>query len=196
MTLLVVGSVATALMVTAYALEQRSYWFIGLLSVASAVVSGYSFAVEAWPVGAVEAIWAVVAAYRFRVTRSRVRAVDREMGEQETGAEIRKGYEMAELPIACDMDALGTAERERHGELVATLREAKGVEAVEDGYVLSFPADDAVFQRLAEWVTLERRCCPFLRFELRLSEEDDVVELGLRGREGVRAFLTEELGIA
>jgi hypothetical protein len=45
-------------------------------------------------------------------------------------------------------------------------------------------------------VTLERRCCPFLRFELRLSEEDDVVELGLRGREGVRAFLTEELGLS
>ena len=191
MTLLIVGSVATALMVTAYALEQRSYWFIGLLSVASAVVSGYSFAVEAWPVGAVEAIWAVVAAYRFRVTRSRARDVEREMG-----AEIRKGNEMAELPIACNMDALGAEERERHGELVATLREAKGVEAVEDGYVLSFPADGAVFQRLAEWVTLERRCCPFLRFELRLSEEEDVVELGLRGREGVRAFLSEELGIA
>ncbi len=191
MTLLIVGSVATALMVTAYALEQRSYWFIGLLAVASAVVSGYSFAVEAWPVGVVEAIWALVAAQRFRTKRPG--ALQRTSTEHERGSTMP---DSTDLPIACDMDALGATERARHAELIPTLRSATSVDVVDDGYLLSFPADGAVFQRLAEWITLERLCCPFLRFELQLSAEDDLVQLGLHGREGVRAFLEAELGSA
>ena len=45
--------------------------------------------------------------------------------------------------------------------------------------------------RLAEWVTLEQRCCPFLDFSLETGR--DGVMLRLTGPEGTPEFLREEL---
>jgi hypothetical protein len=45
---------------------------------------------------------------------------------------------------------------------------------------------------VAEWITLERRCCSFLTFELDWAERDGVV-LSLTGGSGVKAFLATQL---
>jgi hypothetical protein len=37
-----------------------------------------------------------------------------------------------------------------------------------DGYSFRLPSDEATIQRTAEWITLERRCCPFIAFGLRV----------------------------
>jgi len=53
----------------AYALEDRSYWFILAFAGACALGSAYGFLQGAWPFGLVEAIWAGVALRRWDVRR-------------------------------------------------------------------------------------------------------------------------------
>ena len=62
--------------------------------------------------------------------------------------------------------------------------------------------EDAVHRRsghidlrvVAEWLELERRCCPFLTFELRWAAgEDERARLTLTGPPGTKAFLAAEL---
>ena len=59
------GLVAVTLMLVAYALEERSHWYILAFAAACALGSAYGFLQGAWPFGLVEAIWAAVAARRW-----------------------------------------------------------------------------------------------------------------------------------
>lgn len=78
------------------------------------------------------------------------------------------------VPIACRLSALTKEEREREADL---LREHRGavreVRELPDGYAYRFASNDGLFRRLAELVTLERRCCPFLTFELEWGGDAD-----------------------
>lgn len=69
------GLGAVVAMLTCYALEERSPWFVLGFAGACALGSVYGFLQGAWPFGVVEAIWAVVAgrrwARRLRRTSSR-----------------------------------------------------------------------------------------------------------------------------
>ncbi len=47
-----------------------------------------------------------------------------------------------------------------------------------------------------EFITAERECCPFFRFELIVEPDDGPVWLRLRGSDEVKAFVFGELGIA
>ena len=42
----------------------------------------------------------------------------------------------------------------------------------------------------AQWIDLERRCCPFFNFQLDLQGGDGMLRLSLAGREGVKQFIT------
>jgi hypothetical protein len=44
----------------------------------------------------------------------------------------------------------------------------------------------------AEWVSLERKCCPFLAFEIEQPKDQGPVWLRITGPEGVKAFIEEE----
>jgi hypothetical protein len=67
--LTIFGLVAVSLMLTFYALESRSPWFILAFAGACALGSAYGFLQGAWPFGVVEAIWMVVAAWRWRTAQ-------------------------------------------------------------------------------------------------------------------------------
>ena len=66
----VFGLVAVVGMLVAYALEDRSPWFVLAFAGACVLGSIYGFLQGAWPFGIVEAIWALVALRRWR-TRTR-----------------------------------------------------------------------------------------------------------------------------
>ena len=51
------GLFAVTAMLVAYALEERSHWFILTFAGACALGSAYGFLQGAWPFGLVEAIW-------------------------------------------------------------------------------------------------------------------------------------------
>jgi hypothetical protein len=101
------------------------------------------------------------------------------------------------LPIACDLSAMDAAQRECHRAVIASWRQ-KIQETVEltDGYAFRFAPDDARFLTLAEFITLERRCCPFLGFALALDPEGGPLWLRLTGREGAKEFMRAAFGIA
>jgi hypothetical protein len=63
------GLFAVSAMLLAYALEDRSRWFILAFAAACALGSIYGFLQGAWPFGLVEAVWAVVALRRWSVRR-------------------------------------------------------------------------------------------------------------------------------
>ena len=93
--------------------------------------------------------------------------------------------------IFCRLGALSPAERERQA-LLRRRVEAAVREAQErpDGYALLLDPAPELFVAAAEWITLERRCCPFMRLAL---ERGDETWLVLEGGEGVKEFLTAEL---
>lgn len=48
-------------------------------------------------------------------------------------------------------------------------------------------------RKAAEFITLERLCCPFLSFQLAVAEEKGPLWITLTGPEGVNDFLRLEL---
>jgi hypothetical protein len=101
-----------------------------------------------------------------------------------------------ESPIACNLNALDKEQRRRHQSLTAQLRAAvQETRELLDGYSFRLPSDEATIQRTAEWIVLERRCCPFIAFGLEAGRENGPLWLSLTGREGVKPFLKTELGI-
>lgn len=103
-------------------------------------------------------------------------------------------WSKAQSPIACDMSVLSPAQREKH---LATSRElfarVRAIEEVADGYEFRFDDEANVIEKVAEFVAIEKLCCPFLNFAITVEAEGGPVALRLTGREGVKAFVHEEI---
>jgi hypothetical protein len=96
-------------------------------------------------------------------------------------------------PLACDMAALGPAQRERHAALVDDLSAARlDVRAARDGYAVRLAADTAHILAAAEFISLERLCCPFLTLGLE-SLPDGTLWLRLAAPPGARDIIRAEL---
>lgn len=98
-------------------------------------------------------------------------------------------------PLACLPHVLDKAERQRQQELLESVHAVR-VETRElpNGFAFRLPAEAQVFRDAAEWVSLERRCCPFLEFSLEWRR-DDTVWVHLTGGPGVKDFLRAELDV-
>jgi len=103
-------------------------------------------------------------------------------------------WSKAEIPIACDMGVLSSAQREVH---LATSRElfskVQAISELVDGYEFRLSDLPDVVLKVAEFVTLEKLCCPFLNFAIEVEAEGGPVTLRLTGREGIKAFVREEI---
>jgi hypothetical protein len=100
-----------------------------------------------------------------------------------------------ESPIACDLTAIDAAQRERHQTKARALFAAvQEVKELPDGYTFRLPAEPAFILKVAEYISLERLCCPFFNFALELEPEGGLLWLKLTGREGVKEFLRAEFG--
>lgn len=101
----------------------------------------------------------------------------------------------ADSPIACQLRALNAAQRERQKALLQIARE-KVIATVElpNGFALRMPSDHATFLEVAEWVSLERRCCAFAEFTLELRI-DDSFWVTVTGGDGAKEVLAAEMGI-
>ena len=69
------------------------------------------------------------------------------------------------------------------------------IDEVDGGYRIGCLPEDAQILNLAEFVSLERRCCPFLTFAIELDAEGGGLWLRMTGPAGVKEFLTLELGL-
>jgi hypothetical protein len=99
-----------------------------------------------------------------------------------------------QTPIVCRMDALTKEERVRRAELFSRLAAAvHKIEELPGGFQLMLSQDQNIWMTAAEFITLERRCCPFLSFLLEIEAEDGPMSLSITGRPGVKEFLATEV---
>jgi hypothetical protein len=64
------------------------------------------------------------------------------------------------------------------------------------GYEFSFPSNSEIITSIAEFISRERLCCPFLEFTLKVSPENEPITLLLTGPEGTQEFLRAEFSEA
>ncbi|HYV11686.1 MAG TPA: hypothetical protein VE980_12355 [Pyrinomonadaceae bacterium] len=97
-------------------------------------------------------------------------------------------------PLACDMRAIPADQRPLHlaksRELFSQIDETR---ELADGYEFRFADQSNLLKQLADFVSLEKLCCPFLRFEIAVEAESGPVWLRLTGRDGVKEFIQEEV---
>lgn len=95
--------------------------------------------------------------------------------------------------IACNLKAISAAERPRYDHLIQRLRSAvQGRSEFPAGYSYLVDSRRVGLQDIAEWITMERLCCPFLAFQLNISSDQSDYSLTLTGPDGVKALLQEE----
>ena len=90
-----------------------------------------------------------------------------------------------ESPIACDMSAIEPGLRAEH---IATggrvFRAAEEIRELADGYAFRLPGESDVLLKAAEFISLERLCCPFLGFAIGVEPEGAPCGSGSRGAKG------------
>jgi hypothetical protein len=101
------------------------------------------------------------------------------------------------IPLACDMNVFTPAERELHIQNISNmLHSLQNVHEAENGYEFSFPKSSEIIAGVAEFMSKERLCCPFLEFTLRVSPHNEPISLLLTGPEGTQEFLRLEFSEA
>jgi hypothetical protein len=96
-----------------------------------------------------------------------------------------------ESPLACNLDAFTAAERPRYSELRKMIASAViGRRELPDGIALQIATDRVTLANVAEWISMERKCCPFFDFRIEVAREAGPVWLSLSGRPGVKEFLS------
>ena len=96
----------------------------------------------------------------------------------------------------CNIKALSPAERERLHQVTEKIKAARlETKELPDGYAFRLQSEQVSIGELAEYVSEERKCCPFFDFELELHRDGGPLWLKLRGRGGVKDFMRHEFGI-
>lgn len=95
--------------------------------------------------------------------------------------------------LACMHSAIPATERQRHFAIARDLLRVRAIEriALPNGYAVRFSAD--AFESVARFVANERKCCPFVSFEITLAHESGPLWLRMTGPEGTRDVLDAEL---
>ena len=96
-----------------------------------------------------------------------------------------------QTPISCDLSKLSEDDRRFQERVVARMRdEHLEVTELADGFAVRYSAGRTMIEDLARFIALERCCCPFFTFELRLTSASELW-LSLRGTPEVKAYLRE-----
>jgi hypothetical protein len=64
---------------------------------------------------------------------------------------------------------------------------------MDHGYEFHLPGDDTMLALVADWIALERRCCPFFEFTVGIGGLDSSIRVALTGSREVKRFLESEL---
>lgn len=72
-----------------------------------------------------------------------------------------------EIPIACCHTVFTKEQRVEYKSIWRELEtRRKGIMELENGYQYQFPGDAETLRLINEWVSMERKCCPFLTFSV------------------------------
>jgi len=97
-----------------------------------------------------------------------------------------------QVVIACTPDAVPADQRERWMQVGMQVYAAvEEIQELPDGYRLRLPNDAATLIKAAEYVSLDRLCCTFLRWSRVVEPHGDggALWLHLSGSEEIKAYL-------
>lgn len=96
--------------------------------------------------------------------------------------------EKERAPLVCRLDSAEKFERAERlkKELFSHLL---GVEELEGGYAMRFPAKEEMMVLIHEHVRTEWQCCPFFEFQLRYPPDHGPLEVQFKGGPEVKAML-------
>ena len=96
----------------------------------------------------------------------------------------------SEVIIACNPNAITPEQQERWLQVGTQLYAAvQEVQELPDGYAFRLPSTSEMLLLVAEDLTLERLCCPFIHFTLDIAPNGAPFWLRFTGAEGVKEFL-------
>ncbi|MBA2713598.1 MAG: hypothetical protein H0U55_08625 [Rubrobacteraceae bacterium] len=99
-----------------------------------------------------------------------------------------------EPAVACDFGAMDDEQRERYRALRRRLGEDfHEARELEDGYAFRHSSGPDVLVALAEYVSLERLCCPFFDFAIEVGRGGGEVWLRMTGPEGAKSILEDAM---
>jgi hypothetical protein len=93
------------------------------------------------------------------------------------------------LPIACTLS--DSELRERRETVLQKVRgTVSEIKEIKNGYAYQFPGGGEMTIELAQLISLEHQCCPFLKFQLTIEPGQGPIWLEMTGPEGTRDFLS------
>ena len=97
------------------------------------------------------------------------------------------------VPVACTLDAIPADERSAHCSLAAQLfgQLIQEHRELADGHEFRFRLES--LEALARFIANERKCCPFVNFDLAIGAGSDHLTLRMTGPAGTRELLRAEL---
>jgi hypothetical protein len=100
------------------------------------------------------------------------------------------------IPLVCMPAAIPPTERKGHFALAKQLfgEMATASRDLPSGYAFQF--DAGALPAVARFIEYERRCCPFMTFELEVAPQSGPLWLRMTGPEGTRAVLDAELDLS
>jgi hypothetical protein len=99
---------------------------------------------------------------------------------------------MPDLPIVCTLT--DSELQKRRADIEESFRERlQESRPLDNGYAFRFNGDDASLNALVDLIRLERACCRFLQFQLKLDSGNGPLWLEITGPEGTRNFIETEL---
>ncbi|SRR6266436_6892273 len=142
------------------------------------------------PLGAVRAeLFAVILVVAFNGISAQMRTP-----QQITNSGGNKMNE--KIGFYCNVKALTKAERERYNQLTGKLVQARTeIKELADGYAFRLKSEEVSLLDLGEWISAERKCCPFFSFEIEVQRDSGPLWLKLRGADGIKPFIQVEFGI-
>jgi hypothetical protein len=100
------------------------------------------------------------------------------------------GRSTRQVAIACDVNAVPAERRDRWVEIGRQVFAAvEEVRELPDGYRFRVPTSSAMLLQVAEYVSNERLCCGFLRFQVEVEPAQGPVWLQLTGAEGAKGYM-------
>jgi hypothetical protein len=93
------------------------------------------------------------------------------------------------LPV-CNLGAMNPVQRQRHDAIGRQLRKAvKQVKEIPNGFSFRYENDPSLYMAVAEFISLESRCCSFYSFSLEKEQGEGPIWLHIRGSKENKCFI-------
>jgi hypothetical protein len=100
------------------------------------------------------------------------------------------GVSQSPPALACNTKAIAESDRPRYKALVEKLgRAIREKRELPNGYSLVLEERAISLAETGEWISFERKCCPFLSMRMEVTGGGPGITLSLTGPEGVKAVL-------